>query len=144
MFNFLELGKACAEGSSLLFGFQIARWVIRIIQIAVPFVLIIFGSLDFFKAIVAGDEKEMKQKRKPFVQRVIAALVIILLPTLVNLIMLNIAKNTNNEFADCWSQADPSGSVDIPEDSTNEEWKTSYVSEPHNTPVGGLEKNSSN
>ena len=134
MFEFLDvannqgvtntLSDACGSNSSLLFVFQVARWVIRIIQIAVPFVLIIFGSLDFFKAIVAGDEKEMKQKRKPFVQRVIAAIIIILLPTLVNLIMKNIARNTNNRFATCWSAAAPGAAVTLPQDDTDSQWST--------------------
>lgn len=125
MFEFLDSMKdVCDSESSLLFVLQIARWIIRIIQIAVPFVLIIFGSLDFFKAIVAGDEKEMKQKRKPFVQRVIAALVIILLPTLVNLIMKNIAKNTNNRFATCWEAANPNSDVSTPKDDTDTTWST--------------------
>jgi len=122
MFEFL-LKDACDSKSSILFIFQVARWIIRIIQIAVPFVLIIFGSLDFFKAIVAGDEKEMKQKRKPFVQRVIAALIIILLPTLVNLIMKNIAKNTNSRFAKCWDNAAPGRTTaNLPEDNTDNSW----------------------
>lgn len=123
MLNFL-IAEACTKGSSILFVFQAARWIIRIIQIAVPFVLIIFGSLDFFKAIVAGDEKEMKQKRKPFVQRVIAALIIILLPTLVNLIMKNIAANTNNRFATCWSNAAPGNDLKLPDDDTDDSWST--------------------
>ena len=86
-----------------LFVFQVARLVIRIIQVAVPFALIIWGSLDFFKAVIAGDEKEMKQKRKPFVQRLIAAVIILLLPSLVNLIINSFASDT--QFGKCWSDA---------------------------------------
>lgn len=103
----------CTEGSNTLFIFQVARLIIRVIQVAVPFVLIIFGSLDFFKAVVAGDEKEMKQKRKPFVQRVIAAVIILLLPSLVNLIMKNLAKSQNNRFATCWNNAGITNGIDI-------------------------------
>ena len=102
--------------------FQVARWIIRIIQIAVPFVLIIFGSLDFFKAIVAGDEKEMKQKRKPFVHRVISAIIILLLPSIVNLIMKNIAKSQNSSFARCWDNADPSNGIQINNTNSSDNW----------------------
>ena len=131
MFNFLvatqiDLGM-CSDQGDLLFIFQVARLVIRIIQIAVPFALIIWGSLDFFKAVIAGDEKEMKQKRKPFVQRLIAAIIILLLPSLVNLIIKSFASDT--KFGDCWDAAksgaqgkfslpDGESSLDLDGDST--------------------------
>ncbi len=98
-----------------LFIFQIARLVIRFLQIAVPFALIIWGSLDFFKAVVAGDDKEIKQKRKPFVQRLIAAIIILLLPMLVDIIMKTIASNTETDFATCWTEADPKNGIILPD-----------------------------
>ena len=92
MFNFLAVSLEnfdCDE--SVLPLFNVAKFVIRIIQIAVPFVLVIWGSLDFFKALIAGDEKEMKMKRKPFVGRLVAAIIILVLPWLVELIAKQIA-----------------------------------------------------
>ena len=97
-----EVSLGVCSGDTL-FVFEVARLVIRILQIAVPFALIIWGSLDFFKAVIAGDEKEMKQKRKPFVHRLIAAVIILLLPSLVNLIINAFAKDT--QFGDCWKKA---------------------------------------
>ena len=106
MINFLETAVTLGVcDGKMKFAFEIARFIIRILQIAVPFALIIWGALDFFKAVIAGDEKEMKQKRKPFMQRVIAALIIVLLPSLVNLIMKNLASKTQSTFATCWDQA---------------------------------------
>ena len=95
----------CSSDSNLLWIVQVLRIVIRIISIAAPFALIIFGSLDFFKAIIAGDEKEMKAKRKPFIGRLIAAILILLMPTIINIIMKAISKSANNAFADCWDAA---------------------------------------
>lgn len=113
--------QAC--DSNTLFAFQIARLVIRILQIAVPFALIIWGSLDFFKAVIAGDDKEMKQKRKPFIQRLIAAVIILVLPIIVNAIVKTLGSNkstTGNSkysmFFECWEKADPSGGITLPED----------------------------
>ncbi len=103
----------CGDGTSTLFIFQTARLIIRVIQFVVPFALIIWGSLDFFKAVIAGDDKEMKAKRKPFVHRVVSALIILLLPSLVNVIMRNIAKNSYNRFAECWNNADPKNGINI-------------------------------
>lgn len=93
---------------------QLVRIIIRIISIAAPFALIIFGSLDFFKAIIAGDEKEMKAKRKPFIGRLVAAIIILLMPTIVNLVMKTVAKNTQSKFATCWNAAG-STTLDLPQ-----------------------------
>ena len=119
LFNTLAISTNVCEGDTL-FVFQIARLVIRILQIAVPFALIIWGSLDFFKAVIAGDEKEMKMKRKPFIQRLIAALIVLLLPSIVNLIMKNIAKNQNNTFVNCYNEAGGS-TITLPETSNSDE-----------------------
>ena len=114
--------NVCANDT--LFIFQIARLVIKVIQIAVPFALIIWGSLDFFKAVIAGDEKEMKMKRKPFVQRLIAAILVLLLPVIVNVIMKNLAKTQNSTFAKCWDEAGKGDKINIPESNKTDTWST--------------------
>ena len=109
MINFLTLdltNYSC--DADVLPIFDAALFVIRIIQIAVPFVLVIWGSLDFFKALIAGDEKEMRMKRKPFISRVVAALIILVLPWLVKLIAKQIAGSDNaSNFWKCYDQATP-------------------------------------
>ena len=116
--EFLDTIKIAACGDQTKFAFQIARLIIQVLQIAVPFALIIWGSLDFFKAVIAGDDKEMKQKRKPFISRVVAAIIVLLLPMLVDIIMKNIAKDHESTFADCWTKADPKNGIVLP-DSNN-------------------------
>ncbi len=106
---FLDTVNLDVCGEDLIWVIQVLRIVIRVLQIAAPLALILFGSLDFFRAIVSGDEKEMKAKRKPFIGRLISAIIILLLPTLVNLIMRTVAKNTNNTFANCWNAAGEQG-----------------------------------
>ena len=109
MINFLTLdltNYSC--DADVLPMFDAALFVIRIIQIAVPFVLVIWGSLDFFKALIAGDEKEMKMKRKPFISRVVSALIILVLPWIVKLIAKQIAGNESaSNFWKCYDQATP-------------------------------------
>ena len=126
MFNFLddqiEITGLDVCGESTLFIFKVAHWIIRIIQIAVPFALIIWGSLDFFKAVIAGDEKEMKAKRKPFIQRLIAAVFILILPTIVNIILATFAKNTEankDTFATCWTKSSDYDDIIIGKDKGN-------------------------
>ena len=108
-------------GDDLIWVIKLLKIVIRVIQIAAPLALIIFGSLDFFKAIIAGDEKEMKAKRKPFIGRLIAAVVILLLPMLVKLVMKTVASSTNNTFAKCWNEAGDGWTIQIPSN-TGDAW----------------------
>ena len=100
-----------------LFIFQIARLIITIIQFAAPFALIIWGSLDFFKALIAGDEKEMKAKRKPFIQRLVAAVIILILPWIVNLVITTFT--SNNDFKTCWKKAANFKNITLPQNDTD-------------------------
>lgn len=56
------------------------------IRMIAPFLLIIFGSLDFFKAVVAGDVKKQQEARSKFPKRLIAFLLLIILPFIVSYI----------------------------------------------------------
>lgn len=58
---------------------------VKAIQIVVPVLLIIWGMLDFAKAIIGQDEDKIKSAQKVFVKRLIAALVVFLIVTIVQL-----------------------------------------------------------
>ncbi len=60
-----------------------------LIRIAAPFIVILFGSLDFIKAVMASDEKKMKETKGKFIKRVIAFVLLILLPFVVQFIFSN-------------------------------------------------------
>ena len=109
MINFLDvtgLSDICSD-VKIIPILAAAKFVIRIIQIAVPFALVIWGSLDWFKALIAGDEKEMKAKRKPFISRLVAAIVILVLPWLVELIASQIAGDRADSFWKCYHNVEP-------------------------------------
>lgn len=57
-----------------------------LIRIAAPFIVILFGSLDFIKAVMASDEKKMKETKGKFIKRLIAFVLLILLPFVVQFI----------------------------------------------------------
>lgn len=112
MINFLDdtllvNGYDCV-GTRLFPLYQSAKFLILLVQVAVPFGLIIWGSLDWFKALIAHDEKEMRMKRKPFVARVIAALIVLCLPWLIELLSRYMAgKDNTSNFWKCYHQAKP-------------------------------------
>lgn len=57
------------------------------IKIIVPILLILFGGLDFSKAVVMNDKDILQKAVSNFVKRCIAALAIFFLPTLINLLL---------------------------------------------------------
>ena len=53
----------------------------------VPALVILLGTLDLFKAVIAGKEDEMKKAQKTFVKRIIIGVCVFLVPILINAIM---------------------------------------------------------
>lgn len=81
---------------------NILRYVIVIIQFSVPLLLIVFGTVDMFKAMTKGDEKENKKVVDTFVKRLIYGVMIFLVPFLVRLVFKvlndNILNNQKEEI----------------------------------------------
>lgn len=72
---------------------------LSIVRMVVPILLVVLGILDFTKAIFSSSEDAMKKAQAKFIKRIIAAIIVFLLPVLVNL-LLDIANNI-------WEYIDP-------------------------------------
>lgn len=87
---------------SLLSILYIIINVFNIIKIAIPIILILFGTIDLGKAIMAGEEKEIKSATQLLVKRAIAAVAVFLLVTVV---MLLTGLVGGNDWKTCWEEA---------------------------------------
>lgn len=87
---------------------SLIKALLNILQIVVPILLIVWGSLDLGKAVMANDDKEIKGATSKLIKRAVAAVIVFFIPWLVELIMGIVASNSNEEantatsFADCW------------------------------------------
>ncbi len=87
----------------------IKNGLMPIVQIGIPILLIVFGSIDLGKAVMANDDKEIKGATSKLIKRAIAAVVIFFIPFLVNLVMKIAATSGGGEangatkFAECWT-----------------------------------------
>lgn len=97
-----DLGDATAT-NTVLTALYYVRLVIKILQIAVPVGLILFGTLDMAKAVIAGDEKKIKEAQKPFVKRIIAAVIAFLVPWIVTAVVGFVTNSTT--YRGCWDKA---------------------------------------
>ena len=81
-------------------------WILDIMKIAGPLLAIGLGTLDFIKAVASGDaDKEMKSAFKRFSTRLIAAVLLFVIPFILAFLMDTFIGNqngydTNNPFCD--------------------------------------------
>ena len=94
---------ACID-DSLLNIMRLVRLVIKVLQIAVPVGLILMGTIDMAKSVIAGDEKKIKEAQKPFVKRIVAAIIVFLIPYIVN-IAINLVVSDASDWRNCWNTA---------------------------------------
>ena len=60
---------------------------LNIVKLIVPILLIVFGIIDFTKAMFASDEEKMKKAQKDFATRIVIAIIFFFVPTIVDLIL---------------------------------------------------------
>ena len=102
--------SVCTGGIAEVVG--LAKMVIKVLQLVVPIGLIIMGTIDMAKAVIAGDEKKMKEAQKPFIKRIIAAVIVFLIPIIVNMV-LSFVTTGNSDWIDCWNSAEWNGAIDV-------------------------------
>ena len=79
--------------------------VVNLIKVAIPIILIIFGMLDLAKAVMSNDEKEMKGAQTKLMKRVIYAVLVFLVVSIVQLLFSVLSQNnvTGSGVTDCIS-----------------------------------------
>ena len=80
----------------------IAKTVLRVLQIGIPIILLIFGTIDMGKAVMAGDEKEIKAATNILIKRAVAAVIVFLLFMVVSVITGWVG---GTEWKECWAAA---------------------------------------
>ena len=91
---------------------NIIKFILTLIQWSVPIILILLGTIDLVKAVIAQKEEEIKKNQKTLLKRAIAALIVFLVPLIVSVLMGWIG---TDEWKACWKKADTdlSGLFDI-------------------------------
>ncbi len=75
------------EREEILKVLRVLGYVIYVAKLVIPLLLIIFGSIDFGKAVLSSDDKAIKEAGGTLVRRFIAAVIVFLLPTILNLLL---------------------------------------------------------
>lgn len=75
--------------------------IIVLIQIAVPVLLVIYGMLDFGKAVMEQKEEDIKKGQKTFLTRLLAAALVFLTIPVAKFIIGLVSDSNDNEFWNC-------------------------------------------
>lgn len=69
---------------------NLLKTIIFVIQVVVPVLLILWGMLDFAKGVIGSDEDKIKAGQKKFIQRLIAAAIVFLIVTIVQVVITTV------------------------------------------------------
>ena len=74
----------------------ITRVVVLLLQILLPLVVIVMGSLDFLKAVSTSDSEKIKNGQKQFIKRIVAAGLFFIVITVTKFVV-DVAADINDE-----------------------------------------------
>ncbi len=88
----------------------IKHGVFPIVQLGIPILLIVFGTIDLGKAVIASEEKEVKAAQSRLIKRFIYAALVFFISTMVyalmNIVGTGGAEDANtSSWARCWEDA---------------------------------------
>ena len=99
-----------APCAGLLPVVKIIYRLVKIFQWGIPIALILYGTIDLGKAVIASDEKESKSAQSRLIKRFIYAALVFLVVALVEAFMNLVASSGSDDsdtssWQDCWNAA---------------------------------------
>lgn len=79
---------------------NITSIILKVIWIAVPVILVIFGSMDLLKGVIAQKEDEIKKGQQTFIKRLIAGALVFFVFAIVQLVITAVAKSSVSNEGD--------------------------------------------
>lgn len=101
-----------ADPGSNCKGFDFVIRIIKnglfpILQIGIPIILIVLGTLDLGKAVISSDDKAVKEAQSKLIKRCIYAILVFFIVTLLNLLFSMVGQITGSEaltnWSNCWN-----------------------------------------
>ena len=93
----------CSESAGI---WQFVGDIIYVIRIVIPIIIILLGTLDLGKAVVAGEDKKVKEAQKSFIKRLIYGVAIFFIFVIVEVIFGLLGVETKEgDSKICWDCA---------------------------------------
>lgn len=101
-FSFLqmldEVSNFCDETSGV---WVLIGNIIRVLQFAIPVIIILLGTIDLGKAVMAGDDKVIKEAQKMFMKRLIYGVAVFFVVYIVRAVF-SLISDANPTTSSCW------------------------------------------
>lgn len=81
---------------------ELIHTFITILKFGIPILLIIFGMLDLGKGVVAGKEDETKKGQQMFIKRIISAVLVFFIVSIVQLATSLAINETDEDESKIW------------------------------------------
>ena len=76
----MQILDFCAETKNI---WILIGKIVRIVLIVIPIIIVLLGTFDLGKAVMAGEDKEIKEAQKMFIKRLVYGVIIFFIPYLV-------------------------------------------------------------
>ncbi len=100
--NILADASMC-DANSMRRIFSLLGNLFNIIKIAIPIVIIIMGTIDLVKAMMANDTSTTKKAQTTFIKRLIVAVCIFFVLPLISFLMSLLGENMDNQCMTCFT-----------------------------------------
>lgn len=105
----IQILDSVVNVESACYGFDFLIRIIKdgifpIVQVVIPIILIVLCTFDLGRAVIGSDDKENKKILKRIVRRLVFAILIFFIVTVINLIFTMVGNITENEDLIRWSQ----------------------------------------
>lgn len=104
LLSLVQIADFCAD-SKVIWVF-LGR-IVQILQIAIPVIIVLLATLDLGKAVMAGDDKKIKEAQSMVIKRLIYGVAIFFVVVIVKVVFGLVAgqgATTNGMCFDCISQ----------------------------------------
>ncbi len=116
LMNFMQILDATANVDDGCHGFLFVVRIIRnglfpVLQIGIPIILIVLGTLDLGKAVISSDDKAVKEAQGKLIKRCIYAILVFFIVTIVSLLFTMVSDIVGDsapgltEWSNCWKRA---------------------------------------
>lgn len=91
----------CGSGSIPAGIAPVTRVIVRMLHLAIPIAIIIAGSLDFLKAVIARDQEGIKKHQNQFVKRLVTAGIFFFVILIMKFTVSLVADNAESDVLKC-------------------------------------------
>lgn len=92
--------NVCSEITSTL---KLGGYLLLILKCAAPLLIVIMGTMDFYKAVMDGKTDTLKKEAIILGKRLLIGIFIFFIPTIINFVVDNVGGGENSDYKTCVS-----------------------------------------